>query len=209
MDVRKIVVVVEDAEAARTALGWALRNLLRCGDVITLLHVYSAAAGGSRSRKKLRLLRLRGYQLALSFKDMCSGFPNTNIEIVVVEGDQDGAKIAAMVREMGASALVVGLHDQSFLYKLAMRHDDIASNFNCRVLAIRQPPSSLFDSTKTHVITTDASSFSMDFSQVDMTPLDLPDIRPPKIPYRLCPNPSAIIWRSRRKPRRRRGGSSR
>lgn len=89
-----------------------------------------------------------------------------------------------------------------------MTHDDIASNFNCRVLAIRQPPSSPFSSTKTHVITTDASSINLDFSQVDMTPLDLPDIHPPKIPYRLCPNPSAIIWRSR-KPRRRRGGSSR
>lgn len=82
MDVRNIVVVVEEAEAARTALEWALRNLLRCGDVITLLHVYSAAAAPaparSRSRKKLRLLRLRGYQLALSFKDICSSFPNVS-----------------------------------------------------------------------------------------------------------------------------------
>ncbi|XP_030455456.1 uncharacterized protein LOC115676653 [Syzygium oleosum] len=213
MDVRKIVVVVEEAEAARTALEWALRNLLRCGDVITLLHVYSAAAAAaapakSRSRKKLRLLRLRGYQLALSFRDICSSFPNTNIEIVVAEGDQEGAKIASMVREMGASALVVGLHDQSFLYKLAMTNDTIASSFNCRVLAIRQPPPSPFSSTKTRAITTDASSINLDFSQVDMAPLDLPDIHPPKIPYRICPNPSAIIWRSR-KPRRRRGGSSR
>ncbi|KAI3411419.1 Usp domain-containing protein [Psidium guajava] len=210
MDVRKIVVVVEDVEAARTALQWALHNLVRCGDVITLLHVYSAAS--SRSRKKLRLLRLRGYQLALSFKDVCSGFPNTNIEIVVAEGDQEGVKIASMVREMAASALVVGLHGQSFLYKLAMTHDNFASSFNCRVLAIRQPPSSpLFSSSsssKTHLTTPDTSSINLDFSQVDMTPLDLPDIHPPKIPYRICPDPSAIIWRSR-KPRRRRGGSSR
>lgn len=41
----------------------------------------------------------------------------TNVEIVVTEGDQEGVKIAALVREIGASTLVVGLHDQSFLYK--------------------------------------------------------------------------------------------
>lgn len=41
----------------------------------------------------------------------------TKMEIVVTEGDQEGHKIVAMVREMGASALVVGLHDKSFLYK--------------------------------------------------------------------------------------------
>lgn len=41
----------------------------------------------------------------------------TNIEIIVTEGDQEGRKILAIVREIGASVLVVGLHDQSFLYK--------------------------------------------------------------------------------------------
>lgn len=41
----------------------------------------------------------------------------TNVEIIVTEGDQEGARIAALVREIGASALVVGLHDRSFLYR--------------------------------------------------------------------------------------------
>jgi len=41
----------------------------------------------------------------------------TKVEIIVTEGDQEGAKIAATVREIGASMLVVGLHDCSFLYK--------------------------------------------------------------------------------------------
>jgi hypothetical protein len=44
-------------------------------------------------------------------------YVQTKVEIVVTEGDQEGRKISAMVREIGASALVVGLHDQSFLYK--------------------------------------------------------------------------------------------
>ena len=73
MDMRKIVVVVEDVEAARTAFEWALHNLLRYGDLITLLHVFPKR---SRSKKKLRLSRLKGFQLALSFKDICSDFPN-------------------------------------------------------------------------------------------------------------------------------------
>ncbi|KAG6429888.1 hypothetical protein SASPL_107943 [Salvia splendens] len=68
----KIVVVVEEAEAAITALKWALHNILRCGDVVTLLH--------------------------------------TKTEIVVTEGDEEGRRVAAVVREIGASTLVVGLH---------------------------------------------------------------------------------------------------
>ncbi len=155
------MVVVEDVDAARTALQWALHNLVRYGDIITLLHVFPSTR--SKSKKKARLLRLNGFQLALSFKDVCNNFPNvsfcysnivtctifvysfmlliifnivvfkllyglidtiivgvvlqTKVEIVVTEGDQEGAKIAAMVREIGASSLVVGLHDQSFLFK--------------------------------------------------------------------------------------------
>lgn len=38
-------------------------------------------------------------------------------EIVVTEGDQEGGKIADLVRQIGASTLVVGLHDQSFLHR--------------------------------------------------------------------------------------------
>ncbi|KAH1246649.1 hypothetical protein AAZX31_06G199000 [Glycine max] len=144
MDVKKIVVAVEDVDAARTALQWALRNIIRYGDIITLLHVYHHS---TRSKSKARLLRLNGFKLALSFQDMCNNYPNTKVEIIVTEGDQEGAKIAATVREIGASMLVVGLHDSSFLYKVP-----------------RTPPQ--------------------------------------KIPYRICPNPSAIIWRSRKSRRR-------
>lgn len=41
----------------------------------------------------------------------------TKVEIIVTEGDQEGRKTAAIVREIGASVLVVGLHSHSFLYK--------------------------------------------------------------------------------------------
>ncbi|ESR54141.1 Usp domain-containing protein [Citrus sinensis] len=206
MDVKKIVVIVEDVDAARAALLWALQNLLRFGDVVTLLHVFPSL--NSRNRKKLRLLRLKGYQLALSFKDICNDFFNTNVEIIVTEGDQEGARIAALVREIGASALVVGLHDRSFLHKLAMSHNDISSSFNCRVLAIKQPAASPQLRTQTSAATTPDRSSNLDFSlsQIEIDRLEVPDIPPPKIPYRICPNPSAIIWRSRKS---RRKGSSR
>lgn len=76
VDVRKIVVVVEEVEAAKTALQWALHNLIRYEDIITLLHVYPSSR--SKSKKKARLLRLNGFQLALSFKDICNNFPNVS-----------------------------------------------------------------------------------------------------------------------------------
>lgn len=181
METRKIVVVVEDVEAARTALQWALHNLLRYGDIITLLHVFPSTR--SKNKNKLRLLRLKGFQLALSFKD--------------AEGDQIGGKIAAVVREIDASMLVIGLHDRSFLYKLALAHSDLSSNFSCRVLAIKQPQP-LMQQT----ISTPDRSTNMDFSQIEITKLSVPYVPPPKIPYRIFPSPSAIIWRPKRKRRK-------
>ncbi|KAK6795807.1 hypothetical protein RDI58_009262 [Solanum bulbocastanum] len=74
MDVRKIVIIVEDVQVSRTALQWALQNLLRYGDLLTLLHVFPNLR--SRTSNKLRLLRLKGFQLALSFQDLCNNFPN-------------------------------------------------------------------------------------------------------------------------------------
>ncbi|KAL2340617.1 hypothetical protein Fmac_008557 [Flemingia macrophylla] len=201
MDVKKIVVVVEDVETARTALQWALRNIIRYGDIITLLHVYQSTK--SRSRTKARLLRLNGFKLALSFQDICNNYPNTKVEIIVTEGDQEGAKIAATVRDIGASMLVVGLHDCSFLYKLAMghSHNGIASIFNCRVVAIKQPHASPVRPMISTVSVLDSST-NLEFSQIDVSRLQLPPTPPPKIPYRICPNPSAIIWRSRKSRRR-------
>ncbi|KHG26054.1 D-amino acid dehydrogenase small subunit [Gossypium arboreum] len=199
MDVRKIVVVVEDVDVSRKALQWSLHNLLRYGDLLTLLHVFTATK--SRNKKKARLLRLQGYQLALSFKEICnSNFFNTNIEMVVTEGDQEGRKIVAMVREIGASVLVVGLHHQSFLYRLGLGHDNIANCLSCRVLAIKQPelspPPPLRAKTRERLPPLDSST-TMDFSQIEISGLHVPDIPPPKIPYRICPSPSAIIWRPR------------
>ena len=69
MESQRVVVVVEDAAAARSALQWAVGNFIRSSDSITLLHVCPP----SRSRRKRRRLRLGGFQLALAFKDLCNG----------------------------------------------------------------------------------------------------------------------------------------
>ncbi|KAG4932998.1 hypothetical protein JHK87_047000 [Glycine soja] len=197
MDVRNIAVVVEDVDAARTALQWALDNIIRYGDIITLLHVYPLSR--SKSKSKARLLRLRGFQLALSFQDICNNFSNTKVEIVVTEENKEGMKIVAAVREIGASMLVVGLHDQSFLYRLAMVHSNIANYFNCRILAINQPP----ESPLSPMVGVQGSSTNMDFSQIDISGLQVPEPPPPKVKYRICPDPTAIICRLRRSRRRR------
>ncbi|CAA2971124.1 uncharacterized protein LOC111377393 [Olea europaea subsp. europaea] len=164
MDARKIVVVVEDVEVARTALQWALNNILRYGDLITLLHVYPSTP--SKSKKNLRLLRLKGFQLALSFREICNSFLNTKTEIVVTEGDRDGRRIAAMVSEIGAFALVLGLHDGSFLYRLVMAPNSVAFNLNCKVLAIKQPTP-----LTARTISLQDSSIKMDFSQIEIDTL--------------------------------------
>lgn len=38
------------------------------------------------------------------------------IEIVVTEDDPEGERIVGLVREIGAFAMVLGLHDHSFIY---------------------------------------------------------------------------------------------
>ncbi|XP_042503222.1 uncharacterized protein LOC122080336 [Macadamia integrifolia] len=198
METKKIVVVVEDVDTARTALQWALHNLLRYGDLITLLHVFpSSKSRSSKNKKKQRLLRLRGFQLALSFKDLCDSVFGAKVEIVVREGDEEGRTIASLVREISASVLVVGLHDQSFLYKLAMAHGNVTSYLNCRVIAIKQPLP----------ITQDNHNHptSLDLTQIEIAGLWVPPLAPQKIPYRILPNPYAIVWKTKRG---RRKGSS-
>ncbi|KAK9116452.1 hypothetical protein Sjap_015399 [Stephania japonica] len=118
MEMRKIVVLVEDVEAARAALLWALDNLLRYGDSIILLHVLpflssfskpqsTSTATATTTNNKLRSLRLKGFHLALSFKHLCDSSLDTKVEIVVTPGDPDGNTIASMVRDIGASTLLV------------------------------------------------------------------------------------------------------
>lgn len=123
----------------------------------------------------------------------------TKVEIVVTEENKEGMKIVAAVREIGASMLVVGLHDQSFLYSLAMVHSNIANYFNCRILAINQPP----ESPLSPMVGVQGSSTNMDFSQIDISGLQVPEPPPPKVKYRICPDPTAIICRLRRSRRRR------
>ncbi|XP_074572207.1 uncharacterized protein LOC141828647 [Curcuma longa] len=132
MESQKVVVVVEEADVARGALQWAVNNFIRGGDSITLLYVCPS----TRSKKKQRSYRLKGFQLALSFKDLCNGIAEAKVEIIVTEGDK-GALVVSTVADIGASTLVVGLHDKSFLYKNSMVNTG-TRNLNCRILAIRQ-----------------------------------------------------------------------
>ncbi|KAM1984641.1 hypothetical protein COP1_012641 [Malus domestica] len=62
----------------------------------------------SRNKNKSRLLRLKGFQLTLSFKEICNTFPNTKGELIVTEDDQDGKKITALVREIGKKTRRLG-----------------------------------------------------------------------------------------------------
>ncbi|KAK9118854.1 hypothetical protein Scep_016947 [Stephania cephalantha] len=204
MEKRKIVVLVEDVEAARAALLWALDNLLRYGDSIVLLHVLPFLSSSSKpqsistttattTNNKLRRQRLKGFHLALSFKNLCDSFLDAKVEIVVTPGDPDGNTIASMVRDIGASALVVGLHDQSFLYKTATSRTRITDNNNCRVLAIKH--SGKMESSSSQ----ECNSMSTEFSQIETGKIRPPPGPQPKIQYQIMPSPFGITWRSRRR----------
>ncbi|XP_068641003.1 uncharacterized protein [Aristolochia californica] len=176
---RKIIALVEDVDAARSALKWAVQNLLRFGDVITLLHVYPSSR--SKNRRKQRIRRLNGFQLALSFKDLCQGIPEAKVEIVVTEGDQ-GATVMSLVEKLKASTLVVGLHDQSFIYKTVMVNTCI-NNLNCQVLAVKQTVSRVDGQTNAEISQIEIRSVSEQRSHSLQA-----------FPYSL-----AMLWRSRRK----------
>ncbi|TVU22236.1 hypothetical protein EJB05_31920 [Eragrostis curvula] len=220
MESQRVVVVVEDAAAARAALRWAVGNFIRGGDSITLLHVCPPA----RSRLRRRSLRLGGFQLALAFKDLCNGIaelaPNainnpprdvavalsiafvisgvTNaidllmadddggdrrcvqakVEIVVTEGEL-GETVVATVNKLGATTLVVGLHDKSFLYRAPSPYARVRS-LGCRVLAVRQ-----------HA-TARGGFLNAELTQIETVSLHVP---PPKIPFPMFTLPLGVIWR--------------
>lgn len=147
---RRMVVVVDDAESARTALGWAMHNVIRAGDIITLLHVHPSSARGRMTdftpvqlqscEGSRRLHRLKGFQLALSFKDLCDMNPEAKVEILVVEGDQ-GPTIVSLAKKLGASALILGQHKRGLLGRIMGKNDTpqyCIKNSDCLVLAVKQ-----------------------------------------------------------------------
>ncbi|XP_072998580.1 uncharacterized protein [Typha latifolia] len=172
MESQRVVVVVEEEEAARAALRWAVRNFIRSGDSITLLYVCPF----TRSKKKQRNLRLKGFQLALSFKDMCNGIAEAKVEILVTEGDPR-VSVASTVSKIRATTLFVGLHDRSFLYKTPDPNFGMRS-LDCRVLAIKQHHSMR------------SGFINMEFSQIEPTSLHIPE---PKIPFPIFT--LSMIWR--------------
>ncbi|CAN6465523.1 unnamed protein product [Victoria cruziana] len=190
----RVIMVVEDVDVARTALQWAVDNVIRGGDLVTLLHVFEPSSSSMSTREvqkkksessiaaalhRQRVRRLKGFQLAISFKDICAKIPEVKVEIIVTEGDQ-GQTISSMVKNIGASTVILGLHDQSFLYKTTTL-DDYISSLKCRVLAVKQPSSS---------VTTP------DFSRIELVRNCTSE---PKSPLLALPNPIGSFWRSRKR----------
>lgn len=59
------------------------------------------------------------------------------------------------------------------VYRLAMGHDNIGKNLNCKVLGVKQTPSSPPSRTKTNVaVPVLDSSTNMDFSQIEIGRLE-------------------------------------
>ncbi|KAF3328995.1 Universal stress protein family [Carex littledalei] len=163
MESQRVVVVVEEAEASKAALQWAVQNYIRCEDSITLLCIYPFV----RSRNKRRNLRLKAFQLALSFKDLCNGIAEAKVEIVVTEGEQ-GDSVISTVNKIGATTLVLGLHDASFLYRVTNPYMN-RRNLRCRIIAVKQHPA-----------VQDVPLLNLELSQVETIQIRAPET---KIPF--------------------------
>ncbi|GKV25111.1 hypothetical protein SLEP1_g34602 [Rubroshorea leprosula] len=57
------------------------------------------------------------------------------------------------------------------VFRLAIAHNNIASNFNCRVLAVKQPESPLRKTKSPATLPALDSSTNMDFSQIEIAAL--------------------------------------
>ncbi|KAI5055773.1 hypothetical protein GOP47_0015969 [Adiantum capillus-veneris] len=100
------------------------------------IHHLQESSEGSR-----RLHRLKGFQLALSFKELCDLNAEVKVEILVVEGDQ-GPTIVSMAKKLGATALILGQHKPGLLRRILGKKDTqfdyCIKNSDCLVLAVKQ-----------------------------------------------------------------------
>eukprot|EP00249_Psilotum_nudum_P012575 c23863_g1_i1 orf=130-609(+) len=92
-----------------------------------------------RGRSSRRLIRLKGFQLALSFKELCDLNPEVKVEIIVMEGDQ-GPTIVSSAKRLGASTLIMGYHKPCLFWRILGRKgvpDYCIENSDCQVLIVK------------------------------------------------------------------------
>ncbi|XP_072992843.1 uncharacterized protein [Typha latifolia] len=118
---RKVMVVVDWSQEAKTALQWALSHSLQSTDTITLLDIIKPCKNGGEQPRKDGDRDPKEYQLLNAMKSICQAKrPEVHVEISLVEGKERGPTIVEEARKQGATLLVMGQKKRSITWRLLL-----------------------------------------------------------------------------------------
>ncbi|KAL5987907.1 hypothetical protein ACLOJK_035666 [Asimina triloba] len=142
---RRIMIVVDSSQEAKSALQWALSHTVQNQDTMVLLYVTKEVEEEGKKG-----MNARGYELLHSMKNMCQAKkPEVQVEVVLVGGKEKGPTIVEEARRQGISLLVLGQRKRSTTWRLLMTWagnrmmgggvvEYCISNAECLTLAVRR-----------------------------------------------------------------------
>ncbi|XP_074557099.1 uncharacterized protein LOC141813098 [Curcuma longa] len=113
---RRVVVVVEAEAEAKGTLQWALSHSLQDDDTLVLVAVVRPPSRNyiDHSHQKKRNSR---YQMLYALQSICQARrPEIKVEVLVVEGREQGPAIVEVARKQKASLLVLGQKKRSLAW---------------------------------------------------------------------------------------------
>ncbi|XP_068657593.1 universal stress protein PHOS32-like [Aristolochia californica] len=146
---RRIMIVVDSSQEAKSAVQWALTHTVQSQDTLVLLYVARSARQGEECHDQ-KETNPKCYELLCSMKNSCQmKKPGLEVEIVSVEGREKGPTIVEEAKKQGISLLVLGQRKRSSMtWRLLMTwaRSKIAGgtveyciqNAECMTLAVRR-----------------------------------------------------------------------
>ncbi|KAJ3697071.1 hypothetical protein LUZ61_000776 [Rhynchospora tenuis] len=145
---RKVMVVVDSSQEAKTALHWALSSAVQPDDIVVLLDVIKHSTIGENSERAGR--GAEENRLLHAMKSICQAKrPEVHVELSLVEGRERGPTIVEAARKQGISLLVIGQKKRSVTLQLLMiwaaggktvgdTAEYCVQNATCMALAVRR-----------------------------------------------------------------------
>ncbi|KAH7660625.1 Adenine nucleotide alpha hydrolases-like protein [Dioscorea alata] len=116
---RRIMIVVDSSQEAKTALQWALTHAVQNNDTVVLFDVAKPSKHqGDQSQKDINP---KIYNPFCAMKNICqSKRPEVHVELCLVEGKERGPTIVEEAKKQGVSLLVLGQKKRSVTWRLLM-----------------------------------------------------------------------------------------
>ncbi|KAJ4790709.1 Adenine nucleotide alpha hydrolases-like superfamily protein [Rhynchospora pubera] len=145
---RKVMVVVDSSQEAKTALHWALSSAVQPDDIVVLLDVIEPSTIGENSERASRGAEKN--RLLHAMQSICQAKrPEVHVELLLVEGRERGPTIVDAARKQGISLLVIGQKKRSVALRLLMiwaaggktigdTAEYCVQNATCMALAVRR-----------------------------------------------------------------------